>query len=168
MASPWCQSKLHKWKGMLRFIVGHEGFIQQIIRTKVISKMIRQYSHLNPTLRMDVMSLCVLCWAGLKSSCQVTGKYARDLQKARLKRSCTCGDALWCCVYSQSGIKLSQITRHKHSVSVVKSAIIKIHEQKAKHQMNKWYSIALFFSWMLNGWIDCGRLLQSDGARYKY
>ena len=36
MTSSWCQSKLHKWKGILRFIVWHECFMQQMIRTKVI------------------------------------------------------------------------------------------------------------------------------------
>ena len=38
---------------------------------------------LDPTLRMDVMSLCIVCLAGLKSArhCQFTGKYAHDYKE---------------------------------------------------------------------------------------
>ena len=48
------------------------------------------------TLRMDVMSPCILYQAGLKPvcCCQVAGKYTRDYKKAQLERRRACRDVL--------------------------------------------------------------------------
>ena len=44
-----------------------------------------EVNKLDPTLRMDVMSLCISCWAGLKRvSCyNHMGKYASDYKTKR-------------------------------------------------------------------------------------
>ena len=67
-------------------------------------------TELYPTLRMNVMSPCILCPTWLKRTrcCQVPGKYARDFKKAQLKCLRACRDVLWCHSHSQSGIKFSK------------------------------------------------------------
>ena len=61
---------------------------------------------LYPTLRMDVMSLRILCWAGLKRHCQFMTKYARDYKKMWFIRLPACRDA--------PGVSLSLIMLPTH------------------------------------------------------
>ena len=66
--------------------INHRGDLRDLAsyKWKVNLTQRKLYS----TLRMDVMSLCILCKARVKCACccQWAGKYVRDYIKARLKR----------------------------------------------------------------------------------
>ena len=67
----------------------HIVFFQ--LSDEVYTRGMENTCKLYPTLRMDVMSLHILCQAGLKVTrfCQVGGKYMRDYKKAQLKHGRT-------------------------------------------------------------------------------
>ena len=69
---------------------------------------------LYPTLRMNVMLLHILCYAGLKRThCwHFTGKYVCNHKKGQLKHWCACRDALYH-VHSQSGMKFIKSVQYK-------------------------------------------------------
>ena len=112
----WHEPTMH-WRSSGSYLTITSSYMYSVgvvwhAKKKFWPKVHPSITDLYPTLRMDVMSPHILCQVGLKCACccQVAGKYVCDYKKAQLKGLHTCRGALWCHVYSHSGIKLRKMS----------------------------------------------------------